>query len=90
MGKITDVSKLAPGIQSSQVDFLSRTRVVKSPWMQRILTFLMVFGPGLIAMEADNDAGAVSTYTQAGAQYGLPQVQAAGGRCLRGVRRGHP
>src|SRR5579863_1893373 len=31
----------------------------------------MVFGPGLIVMEADNDAGAVQTYTQAGAQYGL-------------------
>jgi Mn2+/Fe2+ NRAMP family transporter len=30
----------------------------------------MVMGPGLIVMEADNDAGAVSTYTQAGAQYG--------------------
>lgn len=27
-------------------------------------------GPGLIVMVADNDAGAVSTYTQAGAQYG--------------------
>jgi Mn2+/Fe2+ NRAMP family transporter len=35
------------------------------------MTFLMVFGPGLIVMVADNDAGAVSTYTQAGAQYGL-------------------
>jgi Mn2+/Fe2+ NRAMP family transporter len=31
----------------------------------------MVAGPGLIVMEADNDAGAVSTYIQAGAQYGL-------------------
>ncbi len=31
----------------------------------------MVFGPGLIVMEADNDAGAVSTYMQAGGQYGL-------------------
>lgn len=30
----------------------------------------MVAGPGLIVMEADNDAGAVSTYVQAGAQYG--------------------
>jgi len=29
-----------------------------------------LFGPGLIVMEADNDAGAVSTYVQAGAQYG--------------------
>src|ERR1700726_2208051 len=44
---------------------------VRSPWMRNILTFLMVFGPGLIVMEADNDAGAVSTYTQAGGQYGL-------------------
>jgi Mn2+/Fe2+ NRAMP family transporter len=35
-----------------------------------VLTFLVVFGPGLIVMEADNDAGAVSTYVQAGAQYG--------------------
>ena len=31
----------------------------------------MVVGPGLIVMEADNDAGAVSTYMQAGGQYGL-------------------
>jgi len=31
----------------------------------------MVFGPGLIVMEADNDAGAVSAYMQAGGQYGL-------------------
>jgi Mn2+/Fe2+ NRAMP family transporter len=30
----------------------------------------MVLGPGLIVMVADNDAGAVSTYTQAGAVYG--------------------
>jgi len=71
MEKILDPSKLAPGIQAAQGDFLTRTRVVKSPWMRRLLTFLMVFGPGLIVMEADNDAGALSTYTQAGAQYGL-------------------
>ena len=44
---------------------------VKSPLLRNLLTFLMVFGPGLIVMEADNDAGAVSTDTQAGAQYGL-------------------
>ncbi|MDD9149136.1 MULTISPECIES: Nramp family divalent metal transporter [unclassified Sporolactobacillus] len=51
-------------------DKLTKARVVKSPAAGRLLTFLMVFGPGLIVMEADNDAGAVSTYTQAGAQYG--------------------
>lgn len=45
--------------------------VVSRPWQRSLLTFLMVFGPGLIVMEADNDAGAVSTYMQAGGQYGL-------------------
>ena len=43
---------------------------VSNPWVAHALNFLMVFGPGLIVMEADNDAGAVSTYVQAGAQYG--------------------
>jgi Mn2+/Fe2+ NRAMP family transporter len=45
--------------------------VVRRRWQRHLLTFLMVFGPGLIVMEADNDAGAVSTYMQAGGQYGL-------------------
>jgi Mn2+/Fe2+ NRAMP family transporter len=44
---------------------------VRYSWQMHLLTFLMVFGPGLIVMEADNDAGAVSTYMQAGGQYGL-------------------
>ncbi len=41
----------------------------RHPWLGRLVHFLVVFGPGLIVMEADNDAGAVSTYVQAGAQY---------------------
>jgi NRAMP (natural resistance-associated macrophage protein)-like metal ion transporter len=45
-------------------------RVVRSALARKIITFLMVLGPGLIVMVADNDAGAVSCYTQAGAQYG--------------------
>src|ERR1700730_16660316 len=44
---------------------------VSNKWIAHVLTFLMVFGPGLIVMEADSDAGAVSTYVQAGGQYGL-------------------
>ena len=43
---------------------------VRSKWQRNLLSFLMVVGPGLIVTTADNDAGAVSTYTQAGAQYG--------------------
>ena len=48
----------------------TRGVIVRNPWARNVLIFLMVFGPGLIVMEADNDAGAVSTYVQAGAQYG--------------------
>jgi Mn2+/Fe2+ NRAMP family transporter len=59
-------SHLAPGEPTPSV----RGRLVRTPWARNLLTFVMVFGPGLIVMEADNDAGAVSTYIQAGAQYG--------------------
>ena len=48
----------------------TRGIAVRSVGARNLITFLMVFGPGLIVMEADNDAGAVSTYVQAGAQYG--------------------
>ena len=43
---------------------------VSNKWVAHGFIFLMVSGPGLIVMEADNDAGAVSTYVQAGALYG--------------------
>src|SRR5580693_9441734 len=57
--------------QDSAASVSARPIRVSNRWAAHALTFLMVFGPGLIVMEADNDAGAVSTYTQAGAQYGL-------------------
>ena len=47
-----------------------RGRVIRTRWLRHLIAFLLVAGPGLIVMEADNDAGAVSTYVQAGAQYG--------------------
>ena len=39
-------------------------------WRRRILTLLAVVGPGLIVMVGDNDAGGVSTYAQAGQDFG--------------------
>jgi len=57
-------------IEIAQQAVAPRGRAVHSLWACNLLTFLMVLGPGLIVMEADNDAGAVSTYVQAGAQYG--------------------
>jgi NRAMP (natural resistance-associated macrophage protein)-like metal ion transporter len=37
---------------------------------RRLVTFLAIVGPGLIVMVGDNDAGGVSTYAQAGQDYG--------------------
>jgi NRAMP (natural resistance-associated macrophage protein)-like metal ion transporter len=39
-------------------------------WSQRLRTLLAILGPGLIVMVGDNDAGAFSTYAQAGQNYG--------------------
>src|SRR5213076_2259656 len=39
-------------------------------WRRRILALLAIIGPGLIVMVGDNDAGGVSTYAQAGQNYG--------------------
>jgi NRAMP (natural resistance-associated macrophage protein)-like metal ion transporter len=36
----------------------------------RILAFFAILGPGIIAASAGNDAGGITTYSQAGAQYG--------------------
>ena len=42
----------------------------RSGLRRRLLTFLAIVGPGLIVMVGDNDAGGVSTYAQAGQDYG--------------------
>jgi Mn2+/Fe2+ NRAMP family transporter len=39
-------------------------------WRRELITFLAIIGPGLIVMVGDNDAGGVSTYAQAGQDYG--------------------
>jgi NRAMP (natural resistance-associated macrophage protein)-like metal ion transporter len=39
-------------------------------WQHRVALLLAVVGPGLITSNVDNDAGGISVYTQAGAQYG--------------------
>lgn len=41
-----------------------------STWRLRVLAALAIIGPGIITANADNDAGGISTYSVAGAQYG--------------------
>jgi Mn2+/Fe2+ NRAMP family transporter len=42
----------------------------RTGWWPRLKTLFAVLGPGLIVMAGDNDAGAFSTYSQAGQNYG--------------------
>ena len=42
----------------------------RTGWIAKLKTLLAILGPGLIVMVGDNDAGAFSTYTQAGQEYG--------------------
>jgi len=44
--------------------------LVQRTWIARLFTLLVVMGPGLITMVADNDAGGVATYAAAGQNYG--------------------
>lgn len=47
---------------------MKRPRLSRS----RLLLFLAVIGPGLITANVDNDAGGITTYSVAGAQFGYP------------------
>ncbi|MBV8423870.1 MAG: divalent metal cation transporter, partial [Candidatus Eremiobacteraeota bacterium] len=38
--------------------------------LTRTLALLAIIGPGIITASADNDVGGISTYSQAGAQFG--------------------
>jgi Mn2+/Fe2+ NRAMP family transporter len=42
----------------------------RTGFRRRLITFLAIIGPGIIVMVGDNDAGGVSTYAQAGQDYG--------------------
>jgi len=44
-------------------------RMKRNLW-QTILVFLLVVGPGIITANVDNDAGGITTYSLAGAQFG--------------------
>src|SRR5260370_35996864 len=53
-------------VKSRGTDLQKRLRALR----HRLTLLLAVIGPGLITSNVDNDAGGISVYTQAGAQYG--------------------
>ncbi len=65
-------AQVAPptGIPSESQVVSRRTVGAKATWRYRFSHFMMVAGPGLIVMIADNEAGAISTYTESGARFG--------------------
>ncbi|MBF0313041.1 MAG: Nramp family divalent metal transporter [Oligoflexia bacterium] len=42
-----------------------------NPWLQKLLMFLSVIGPGIITANIDNDAGGIATYSLAGSATGF-------------------
>src|SRR5438093_12568295 len=54
------------GLKSRGADLQKRIRGLR----RRLTLLLAVIGPGLITSNVDNDAGGITDYTQAGAQYG--------------------
>src|SRR6267378_3833641 len=60
------ISEKFDRVRAGDTDFLRKIRGLR----RRLTLLLAVVGPGLITSNVDNDAGGISVYTQAGAQYG--------------------
>jgi NRAMP (natural resistance-associated macrophage protein)-like metal ion transporter len=54
----------------TQIPGTGRPEARGRPLRERLLIAASIIGPGLIAANADNDAGGISTYSIAGARYG--------------------
>src|ERR1700731_1921783 len=60
------ITARAEGLRTRGTDLQKRLRSLR----RRLTLLLAVVGPGLITSNVDNDAGGITTYTQAGAHYG--------------------
>jgi len=60
------ISTRVEGWRTRGTDLQKRMRSLR----RRLTLLLAVVGPGIITSNVDNDAGGISVYTQAGAQYG--------------------
>ncbi len=52
------------------ISLMKLLKPMKTVNMRNILLFLAVLGPGIITANVDNDAGGITTYSLAGAQFG--------------------
>lgn len=49
-------------------------RLSETPFLRRMLIIFAVIGPGIITASVDNDAGGITTYSIAGAEYGYTML----------------
>ncbi len=49
-------------------------KLKENPTLRNVLLFLAVLGPGIITGSVDNDAGGITTYSVAGANYGYKLI----------------
>ncbi|GAC1702401.1 MAG: Nramp family divalent metal transporter [Candidatus Acidiferrum sp.] len=64
--KLQNIIERLDTVRAGGTSFQKRIRGLR----HRLTLLLAVVGPGLITSNVDNDAGGISTYTQAGAHYG--------------------
>ncbi|GHO84052.1 Nramp family divalent metal transporter [Dictyobacter formicarum] len=57
-----------------KAELTTRPRRPRPPLLQRVLFYLGIFGPGLIAANAGNDPGGIATYSSMGAQFGYSML----------------
>ena len=56
------------------MDFRILLRSFKGPRMASLIIFLSIMGPGIITATVDNDAGGITTYSLAGANFGYTML----------------
>jgi NRAMP (natural resistance-associated macrophage protein)-like metal ion transporter len=63
---VVEVTSSFARLRKRWEEFARRTRITR----RRLAVILAVIGPGIITSNVDNDAGGITTYTLAGAQFG--------------------
>jgi NRAMP (natural resistance-associated macrophage protein)-like metal ion transporter len=70
-GYLMSIRSVAAPLTGPPRRSLRRLRKWRATGLARPLAFFGIFGPGLIAANAGNDAGGIATYAAVGAQYGF-------------------
>lgn len=63
-----------PGAQGPAMPFGARSYYRYRKILKTLQIYLLLAGPGIIVMVADNDAGGITTYSVTGAQYGYSLI----------------